>query len=52
MEGRKIVPNLYAVAASVFATPVSSAAIEIIFSVLKLVVDDKRSRLFSSLVGD
>ncbi len=45
-------PNLHAVAARIFATPVSSAASERGFSALKLLVDEQRSRLGTSIVED
>ncbi len=43
-------PNLYAVAARIFATPVSSAASERVFSALKILVDEQQSSLGTSLV--
>ena len=52
MDGKKQFPNLYAVAARVLATPVSSASSERVFSVPKLVADDKWSRRCSSVVDD
>ena len=45
-------PNLYAVAACIYSTPVSSSASERVFSTLKLFVDDERSGLSTSLVDD
>ncbi len=45
-------PNLYAIATRIYATPVSSAASDRVFSALKLLFDDKRSRLGTSLVDD
>ena len=44
--------NLYAVAARIFAKPVSYAASERVFSALKLLADEQRSRLGTSLVED
>ncbi len=45
-------PNLCAVIARASATPVSYSANERVFSVLKLFVDEKRSRLSTFLVDE
>ena len=45
-------PLLFTLAARVFATPVSSASSERVFSALKLLVSEKRSFLTSSLIDD
>ena len=45
-------PNLYAVAARIYSTPVSSSASKRIFSTLEPFVDDKRSGLSTSLIDD
>ena len=45
-------PDLYAVLMRVFVTPVSSSASEQVFSALKLMVTEKRSRLTPSIVDD
>lgn len=51
-DRKKQFPSLHAVAARIYATPVSSAASERVFSVLKLVVDERRSRMSTSLIDD
>ena len=43
-------PNLFGLAVRVFATPVSSCAIERLFSTVKIIIDEKRSGLTTSLV--
>ena len=43
---------LYAVAARIYATPVSSSSSERLFSALKLLVEEKRSRLSNYVVDD
>ncbi len=45
-------PNLFAISARIYATPVSSPSSERVFSVLKLLVDDKRSNIRSWLIQD
>ena len=45
-------PNLYAVAARIYSTPVLSSANERVFSTLKQFVDDKRSGVSISLIDD
>ena len=49
---KKQFPNLYVVAARVFARPVSSASSDRVFSVLNLFVGKKLSLLCSLLVDD
>ena len=45
-------PHIFNVAARIYATPVSSASSERVFSTLKHVVDDKRARMSSNLIDD
>ena len=45
-------PLLFIIAARVFATPVSSASSERVFSALKLLVSEKRSCLARSLIDN
>ena len=45
-------PDLYEVPMRVLATPVSSSASERVFSALKLLVTEKRSRLTPSIIDD
>ena len=51
-DRKTALPTLFAVAARIFAKPVSSAASERVFSALKLVVHDKSSRLTNKTIED
>ena len=53
LHDRKIqFPNLFHVAARIYATAVSSSSSERVFSFLILIVDDTRSRLSDPLIDD
>ena len=51
-DRKKEFPHLFAISVRLYATPVSSASSERVFSALKLLVDEKRSNLRSSLIDD